>query len=141
MSEMEHPGIVQNNNDSYLESMPPELIHHVLDYLDLKDLQVFSKTSLSLNGIVTKYETLWRKHCLALTDVSQSDIWKDHENGYTWKQTFEKYYEKSKCNQVKEAWKSGKFSNIQSYSELPEMSMHPLSAEDWGEILDAELER
>lgn len=46
----------------------------------------------------------------------------------------------SKCI-IKQKWMDGTFSNIDSYQKLPRKAMCPLSAESWGEILEAELAR
>ncbi|XP_039205261.1 F-box only protein 48 isoform X2 [Crotalus tigris] len=52
--------------------------------------------------------------------------------------TLHRNYWKSK---VKYDWLSGKYSNIQSRSNLPEKCMYPMDVDTWGEILEAELER
>ncbi|CAH2255640.1 F-box only 48 [Pelobates cultripes] len=128
----------QNNNNSYLDRMPPEILCHLLSYLELEDLVAIGKTCKFFNQTVQNTNTLWKKHCLAIAHVCQMDIKNDRRDGYPWKVTLQRNYLKSK---VKKDWLDGEYSNIRSSTDLPKRSMHQMHAEDWGEILKVELER
>ncbi|XP_063298013.1 F-box only protein 48-like [Pelobates fuscus] len=124
-------------NNIYLDNIPPEILCQILGQLDLQDICAVSKTCKLLNEIV-ETDTLWKKHCLAIANVCQLEIVQDGRDGYTWKETFKRNYQKSK---VKQEWLDGKYSNIPSFSDLPNKSMWTMNKEDWGEILEAELRR
>ncbi|XP_075452200.1 F-box only protein 48 [Ascaphus truei] len=118
------------------ESLLLEIKCLILGALDMKSLCVAARTCKSWNQIVENNDILWKKHCLAIGAVCQQES--DEDGKYSWKKTFQINYGKKK---VKEAWLRGEYSNIDSFSKLPEHSMCPMGAACWEEIVDAELKR
>uniref|UniRef100_A0A8C5MCB1 F-box domain-containing protein n=1 Tax=Leptobrachium leishanense TaxID=445787 RepID=A0A8C5MCB1_9ANUR len=137
MLKMNHPE-EDENGSSYLECIPSELVCRIVDYLDLKDVCSFTQTSKSLNEVVKKHNAMWRRHYLSMKTVCPLDVEQDQKDGYTWKETLQRLYQKSK---VKKDWLAGRYSNVRSYSDLPDGGMCPMKAEDWGDIVKAEHER
>ncbi|KAM8945452.1 F-box only protein 48 [Pelodytes ibericus] len=129
---------IQDDNKSYFDCLPTEIVYLVLAQLDLRSLCIVSTTCRLLNQMVDNHDVLWKKHCLDLIAIRPSDIQKDQNNGYTWKELLQGNYNR---NKTKQEWLDGHYSNISSFSDLPENSMYPMNADDWGDIFKAELER
>ncbi|XP_069464460.1 F-box only protein 48 [Ambystoma mexicanum] len=122
----------------FVAIIPPEISYKIFSELDIRSLCMAAVTCRSWNEIIDNSDHLWKNHCLTVRAVCQREIDCDRGSGYSWKVTLIRNYRK--CT-VKNAWLSGKYSNIQSFSVLQEKSMCPMDAETWGEILEAELER
>nr|XP_033793085.1 F-box only protein 48 [Geotrypetes seraphini]XP_033793087.1 F-box only protein 48 [Geotrypetes seraphini] len=128
----------KENSGNFVNLVPPEVSYRIFSELDLQSLCSAAMTCKSWNQMIENCDHLWRSHCLTLRGVCQKEIDDDRGNGYSWKITLFRNYWKSK---IKCAWLSGKYSNIDSSTDLPEKSMYPMDVTTWGEILDAELER
>ncbi|XP_004710307.1 F-box only protein 48 [Echinops telfairi] len=128
----------KENQKSYIECMPPEIMLHIFGWLDPQSLCTATMVCKRWNDIVKENESLWKQHCEAMKDVCQKEVDADIQNDYSWKATLWRNYRK---HQVKRAWLSGRYSNIDSPSGLPGQSMCPMDAETWGEILEVELKR
>ncbi|XP_066122567.1 F-box only protein 48-like [Saccopteryx bilineata] len=126
----------KESHNNFVERLPSELTENIFSYLDCQSLGRASMTCKSWNSKITTDDLLWKPHCLALRPACDRKIDDDLKNGYSFRETFLRNYQMSK---VKRAWLSGKYSNITSYSDLPENSMCVMDAEMWGEILDAQM--
>ncbi|XP_064172718.1 F-box only protein 48 [Anguilla rostrata] len=123
---------------NFAETLPMEMSMNIFSQLDIQSLCSATVTCKLWNDIIEKNDYLWRNHCLTVRAVCQKEIDSDRGDGFSWKVTLVRNYRKG---YVKRAWLSGRFSVIRSAEEIPNMSMCPLDAETWGEILEAELER
>uniref|UniRef100_G1K8T8 F-box protein 48 n=1 Tax=Anolis carolinensis TaxID=28377 RepID=G1K8T8_ANOCA len=123
---------------NFFQLFPLEVNLKIFSELDIQSLCSASMTCRSWNQIIDNCDNLWKHHCLNVRTICQREIDGDRGNGYSWKVTLLRNYWKSK---VKYDWLTGKYSNIQSRSGLPEKSMYPMDVDTWGEILEAELER
>ncbi|XP_075391468.1 F-box only protein 48 [Tenrec ecaudatus] len=128
----------KENQKSGVECLPPEITLHIFSWLDPRSLCTATMVCKRWNNIVKTNDSVWKQHCEAMKDVCQKEIDADTRNGYSWKATLWRNYRK---HQVKRAWLSGRYSNIDSPNSLPGQSMCPMDAEAWGEILEVELER
>ncbi|XP_040286113.1 F-box only protein 48 [Bufo bufo] len=118
--------------------LPLEMLLQILNVLDLKSLLAKKETCKRFHQLLEDNDWLWRRHCLQLRAVCPIEIDEDRKKGHTWQETVRINYKK--CI-IKQKWKDGVFSNIDSYEKLPPQTMCLLSVESWGEILDAELSR
>ncbi|XP_018422441.1 PREDICTED: F-box only protein 48 [Nanorana parkeri] len=127
----------QGNEDNCF-NIPDEFLSEILSNLDVKSLCQINQTCKASNELLENNDLLWRRHCLALRSVCQSEVDEDREKGFTCQETLRRNYSK---RVIKQQWLDGRFSNISSYSELPQNSMCPLSVKSWGEIMEAEFRR
>ncbi|XP_006909594.1 F-box only protein 48 isoform X1 [Pteropus alecto] len=124
--------------NNLFELLPREISLQIFSLLDVQSLCRASMTCRSWNCTITKNDFLWEPHCLAIRAVCKREIDDDRKSGYSWMDTLQRNYQKSK---VKFNWLSGRYSNLSSSVSLPEKIMYPMDAETWGEILEAELKR
>ncbi|XP_058038035.1 F-box only protein 48 [Ahaetulla prasina] len=127
-----------NSQGDFVKLFPLEVNIKIFSKLDIHSLCNAAITCKSWNQTIEHCDDLWKQHCLNIRAVCQREVDGDRGKGYSWKVTLHRNYWKSK---VKYEWLSGKYSNIQSRSNLPEKCMYPMDVDTWGEILEAELER
>ncbi|XP_007938328.1 F-box only protein 48 [Orycteropus afer afer] len=128
----------KESQNNYFELLPPEVTLNIFRQLNIQSLCRASMACRSWNDMIRNSDSLWKPHCLTVRAVCQREIDGDLEDGYSWRVTLLRNYQKSK---VKYKWLSGRYSNICSPISLPEKIMYPMDADTWGEILEAELER
>ncbi|KAM5318176.1 F-box only protein 48 isoform 1-T5 [Glossophaga mutica] len=128
----------EESQSNFFEGLPLEVTLRIFSLLDVQSLCRASMTCWSWNCTIGVNDSLWKPHCLAIRAVCKEEIDNDLKSGYSWRDTLQRNYQKSK---VKLEWLSGRYSNICSPINLPEKIMYPMDAETWGEILEAELKR
>ncbi|XP_071995585.1 F-box only protein 48 [Engystomops pustulosus] len=127
-----------NDCQNSIDSLPPEVILNILSYLNLESLLAIKGTCKCFCQLLKDNDWICRRHCLKMRAVCPAEIDEDRKKGHKWQKIMKMNYRK--CI-IKQKWIGGEFSDIDSYEKLPPNSMCQLSAESWGEILEAELTR
>lgn len=116
-------------------NLPPELLLKIFCNLSVNDLSTVATVCRRWNEVV-KCELLWRQQCHQFCDLE--NVAADRKQGRSWKDTFRLNYG---VGALKKKWKLGHFSQPKSYLDLPCKIMCKMDAEEWGEILQFEMER
>ena len=116
---------------NFVSFLPDELTVRILQCLDVTSLCRASQTSKTWREFINNSSILWRVHCcrngLSSPSVNQS-----------WKTLLLEYFGRCK---VKRKWLRGEYSGIRDVSQLEKELLVPMSANDWSDILQTELER
>ncbi|XP_068135697.1 F-box only protein 48 isoform X2 [Hyperolius riggenbachi] len=128
----------QDCGRSYFFMLPKEVMLEMLSHLDMKSLIKMKNTCKYITELLDSYDILWKRHCMALRCVIRTEIDEGQKNGCKWQEILKQNYSKAA---TKKEWSDGRLSNISSTSQLPQKAMCPLSATDWGDIMDAEFKR
>ncbi|XP_066234206.1 F-box only protein 48-like isoform X2 [Saccopteryx leptura] len=123
----------EETHHNFVERLPSEITEKIFSYLDCQSLGRASMTCKSWNSNITTSVSLWKHLCSNLKPNCETEIENDLKSGYSYRETFLRNYQK--FTEVKGTWQSGQYSNIPSYSDLPENSMCNMDAEMWEEIL------
>uniref|UniRef100_A0A8C5KBW7 F-box only protein n=1 Tax=Jaculus jaculus TaxID=51337 RepID=A0A8C5KBW7_JACJA len=123
VSSIDLNSIKNESQNNFVELLPLEVTLKTFSQLDVRSLCRASVTCRSWNHAIRNNDSLWRPHCLTVRAVCQRQIDDDVESGYSWRVILLRNYQKSKVK------------------ILPEKIIHPMDADAWGEILEAELER
>jgi hypothetical protein len=116
---------------NFVGLLPDELTVGILKHLDVASLCRASQTSKTWKEFIDNSSTLWRVHCYRYGLSGPT-------GNQSWRTLVLEYFGRCK---VKTKWLTGEYSAIQDVSQLEREILVPMSVNDWGDILETELER
>lgn len=119
----------------FVTILPAEVTLEIFETLDVKSLCKASQVCNNWRTFINNCDLLWKIKC---KKIDKEDVESDVKEGLRWKAIAIRNYG---VNGVKRKWEKGLFSCPKSFEELPGDHLGPLSVENWGNILEIEMNR
>jgi len=118
-----------------IEVLPIELSLEILRNVKTCDLARAQEVSQMWSQVITANDWLWERHCWQ--HCLETYVKRDRAEGRTWKSTLSRNYG---SRHMMHEWLRGRFSHGRSFCVGAGVGCR-LDANDWGNILEAELVR